>query len=58
VPEPKRSSSVERQVEGVLKKSEWKPIEKELYLKGVEIFGKNRYGVAYINNISCMHAGR
>jgi hypothetical protein len=45
-------------VEGVLKKSEWKPIEKELYLKGVEIFGKNRYGVAYINNISCMHAGR
>ncbi|KAH8489060.1 hypothetical protein H0E87_024632 [Populus deltoides] len=39
--EPKRSSSVERQVEGVLKKSEWKPIEKELYLKGVEIFGKN-----------------
>ncbi|KAJ6879876.1 histone-lysine N-methyltransferase EZA1-like isoform X2 [Populus alba x Populus x berolinensis] len=41
VPEPKRSSSVERQVEGVLKKSEWKPIEKELYLKGVEIFGKN-----------------
>jgi histone-lysine N-methyltransferase EZH2 len=57
VPEPKRSSSVERQVEGVLKKSEWKPIEKELYLKGVEIFGKNRYGVAYINNISCMHAG-
>ncbi|XP_061962021.1 histone-lysine N-methyltransferase EZA1-like isoform X2 [Populus nigra] len=41
VPEPKRSSSLERQVEGVLKKSEWKPIEKELYLKGVEIFGKN-----------------
>lgn len=23
--------------------SEWKPIEKELYLKGVEIFGRNRY---------------
>ncbi|KAL9385095.1 hypothetical protein Peur_022105 [Populus x canadensis] len=41
VPEPKQSSSLERQVEGVLKKSEWKPIEKELYLKGVEIFGKN-----------------
>ncbi|KAF9669257.1 hypothetical protein SADUNF_Sadunf14G0089000 [Salix dunnii] len=40
-PEPKLSSSVERQVEGVLKMSEWKPIEKELYLKGVEIFGKN-----------------
>ncbi|CAK7348431.1 unnamed protein product [Dovyalis caffra] len=41
VPEPKQLSSVERQVEGVLRKSEWKPIEKELYLKGVEIFGKN-----------------
>lgn len=23
--------------------TEWKPIEKELYLKGVEIFGRNRY---------------
>ncbi|KAG5231670.1 Polycomb group protein [Salix suchowensis] len=40
-PETKLSSSIERQVEGVLKMSEWKPIEKELYLKGVEIFGKN-----------------
>ncbi|KAJ6390385.1 hypothetical protein OIU77_024575 [Salix suchowensis] len=41
VPRPKQSSSVNRAVEGVLRKSEWKPIEKELYLKGVEIFGKN-----------------
>lgn len=23
---------------------EWKPLEKELYSKGVEIFGRNRYG--------------
>lgn len=23
--------------------SEWRPIEKELYLKGIEIFGRNRY---------------
>lgn len=43
LPEQNQSSSVERQPEGVLSKSEWKPIEKELYLKGVEIFGKNRY---------------
>ncbi|KAJ6729368.1 HISTONE-LYSINE N-METHYLTRANSFERASE E(Z) [Salix viminalis] len=41
VPRPKQSSSVNRAVERVLRKSEWKPIEKELYLKGVEIFGKN-----------------
>ncbi|KAI5599148.1 hypothetical protein BDE02_02G178800 [Populus trichocarpa] len=41
VPRPKQSSSVDRAAEGVLRKSEWKPIEKELYLKGVEIFGKN-----------------
>ena len=45
VPRPKQSPSVDRAAEGVLRKSEWKPIEKELYLKGVEIFGKNRYGV-------------
>ncbi|KAJ6955870.1 histone-lysine N-methyltransferase EZA1 isoform X3 [Populus alba x Populus x berolinensis] len=41
VPRPKQLSTVDRAVEGVLRKSEWKPIEKELYLKGVEIFGKN-----------------
>lgn len=44
VPELNQSSSTERQLEGVLSGCEWKPIEKELYLKGVEIFGKNRYG--------------
>ncbi|XP_010259294.1 PREDICTED: histone-lysine N-methyltransferase EZ3 isoform X2 [Nelumbo nucifera] len=27
--------------DGTLNGSEWKPIEKELYLKGIEIFGKN-----------------
>uniref|UniRef100_A0A2C9WQP7 CXC domain-containing protein n=1 Tax=Manihot esculenta TaxID=3983 RepID=A0A2C9WQP7_MANES len=41
VPELNQSSSTERQLEGVLSGCEWKPIEKELYLKGVEIFGKN-----------------
>ncbi|XP_034911830.1 histone-lysine N-methyltransferase EZA1 isoform X2 [Populus alba] len=41
VPRPKQPSTVDRAAEGVLRKSEWKPIEKELYLKGVEIFGKN-----------------
>ncbi|XP_058008581.1 histone-lysine N-methyltransferase EZA1 isoform X1 [Hevea brasiliensis] len=41
VPELNQSSSTERQLEGVSSTCEWKPIEKELYLKGVEIFGKN-----------------
>ncbi|EEF47263.1 histone-lysine N-methyltransferase EZA1 isoform X1 [Ricinus communis] len=40
-PELIQSSSTDRQLEGVLSRSRWKPIEKELYLKGVEIFGKN-----------------
>ncbi|OVA16776.1 SANT/Myb domain [Macleaya cordata] len=35
------SNSTERQVEGASSGCEWKLIEKELYLKGVEIFGKN-----------------
>lgn len=30
-------------VEDSLQSDEWKSIEKELYLKGVEIFGRNRY---------------
>lgn len=25
--------------------SEWKPLEKELYMKGIEIFGRNRYEI-------------
>lgn len=29
---------------GLLGISDWKPLEKELYLKGVEIFGRNRQG--------------
>ncbi|XP_065860323.1 histone-lysine N-methyltransferase EZA1 isoform X2 [Euphorbia lathyris] len=41
VPEPNQSSSTARHIVGDTSKSEWKPIEKELYLKGVEIFGKN-----------------
>lgn len=42
-PEMKQSFSKGELLEGVLCSSEWKPIEKELYLKGVEIFGRNRY---------------
>ncbi|GAV83620.1 SET domain-containing protein [Cephalotus follicularis] len=40
VPELKQSSST-GEIKGISKSSEWKPIEKELYLKGVEIFGRN-----------------
>ncbi|KAH9786787.1 Histone-lysine N-methyltransferase EZA1 [Citrus sinensis] len=40
-PEMKQSFSKGELPEGVLCSSEWKPIEKELYLKGVEIFGRN-----------------
>ncbi|XP_059625584.1 histone-lysine N-methyltransferase EZA1 isoform X2 [Cornus florida] len=42
VPVLKRSSnSIEGQVKGVLGSCEWKPLEKDLYLKGIEIFGRN-----------------
>ncbi|XP_031250375.1 histone-lysine N-methyltransferase EZA1 [Pistacia vera] len=40
-PELKQASSKVDVSEGVFSSSEWKPIEKELYLKGVEIFGRN-----------------
>ncbi|KAK1577740.1 hypothetical protein Q3G72_024406 [Acer saccharum] len=40
-PELNQRSSRETLLDGVLSSSEWKPIEKELYLKGVEIFGRN-----------------
>lgn len=36
--------SMEGQVDGMPSFSDWKPLEKELYLKGVEMFGRNRYG--------------
>ncbi|CAL5425895.1 unnamed protein product [Camellia sinensis] len=36
------SNSMKGQVKGVLRNSEWKPLEKDLYLKGIEIFGRNR----------------
>lgn len=44
--EPKDSTnktefSMEGKVDGILSLSDWKPLEKELYLKGVEIFGRN-----------------
>ncbi|KAJ4843048.1 hypothetical protein Tsubulata_037517 [Turnera subulata] len=42
-PQENQSFSVISRLEGILSKTEWKPIEKELYSKGVEIFGKNRY---------------
>ncbi|KAI3842170.1 hypothetical protein MKW92_013885 [Papaver armeniacum] len=35
------SNSLESKAEGSSSSSGWKPIEKELYLKGVEIFGRN-----------------
>lgn len=38
-----RPPSIADQNQGTSSSSEWKPIEKELYLKGVEIFGRNRY---------------
>lgn len=31
-------------IDAMLSLSDWKPLEKELYLKGVEMFGRNRYG--------------
>lgn len=40
----KLSNSMEGKVDGMLRVSDWKPLEKELYLKGVEMFGRNRYG--------------
>ena len=40
----KMSNSMEGIVDGMLSLSDWKPLEKELYLKGVELFGRNRYG--------------
>jgi len=36
-------NSMEEQGDGILGFSDWKPLEKELYLKGVEMFGRNRY---------------
>lgn len=36
------SNSRGEQIEGVSRSSEWKPMEKELYMKGLEIFGRNR----------------
>ncbi|KAK7269605.1 hypothetical protein RIF29_22338 [Crotalaria pallida] len=37
----KLSNSIERSVDGMQSPSDWKPLEKELYLKGVEMFGRN-----------------
>ena len=38
-----KQSSKSSGVEGILSSCEWKPFEKELYLKGIEIYGRNRY---------------
>lgn len=40
----KLPSSMEGKVDAMPGLSDWKPLEKELYLKGVEMFGRNRYG--------------
>jgi len=45
----KLSSSMEGKVDGMPGLSDWKPLEKELYLKGVEMFGRNRYGAFCIS---------
>lgn len=42
------SSSMAGQVKKVLNSCEWKPLEKELYSKGIEIFGRNRYKDLYV----------
>ncbi|CAL8179105.1 unnamed protein product [Prunus armeniaca] len=42
VPELRQpSNSTQAQVKTVCSSSEWKPVEKELYMKGLEIFGRN-----------------
>jgi hypothetical protein len=38
------SNSMEGQIEEDSSVSDWKPLEIELYLKGIEMFGRNRYG--------------
>lgn len=43
------SSSSEGQDEVAMSGCVWNPIEKELYLKGIEIFGKNRYNFLHDN---------
>ncbi|XP_020226461.1 histone-lysine N-methyltransferase EZA1 isoform X3 [Cajanus cajan] len=37
----KLSNSMEVKNDGMISLSDWKPLEKELYLKGVEMFGRN-----------------
>lgn len=37
------SENVRTKVKGPPENAEWKPLEKELYMKGLEIFGRNRY---------------
>jgi len=39
------SISKEVQADEMTSDSDWRPLERDLYLKGVEMFGKNRYGV-------------
>jgi len=39
------SISREVQANGMSSDSYWRPLEMDLYLKGVKMFGKNRYGV-------------
>ncbi|KAM1169700.1 hypothetical protein ACFX19_031979 [Malus domestica] len=42
VPELRQTSNSTRgQVEGMCSNSEWKPVEKDLYMKGLQIFGRN-----------------
>lgn len=42
------SDSIGGQIEGVSRSSGWKPMEKELYVKGLEIFGRNRSASTFL----------
>lgn len=37
------SNSMEKLFNDMHSNSNWKPLEKDLYLKGIEMFGRNRY---------------
>ncbi|TKY63214.1 histone-lysine N-methyltransferase EZA isoform X6 [Spatholobus suberectus] len=45
----KLTNSMEAKVDGMLTLSDWKPLEKELYLKGVKLLGRNKYRAFYVS---------
>jgi len=42
------SNSTELHAKEITSNLDWKPLERDLYLKGVEVFGKNRYETSQI----------